>query len=187
MILDVWKSIQSELIPRLVSNEKPLRIWHNACSSGEEVYSFLILAIEAGIDTQLEIFATDINTNCLKIAASGIYALKQMEKYNESYLKSGGKKSLFDYGQALGDHYFQFHDSLRSKIKFSYLDIIKDPGIPNCDLIFSRNVLIYFMMTLQECMVSKLFNCMNTKAYLCLGNNENLSWTSDFKHMTFPF
>jgi chemotaxis protein methyltransferase CheR len=184
--VDCWKSISKELIPKFPKNQA-FKVWHNGCSSGEEVYSFLILAMEAGLDDQLELIGTDVNTSCLEVARSGIYEMKFMDKYNQQYIASGGKKSLFDYGETLGDHYFQFHQSVRDKVTFSYLDIIQDGGVPECDMIFSRNVLIYFMMPLQERIFSKIYSCLKKDAYFCLGKNENLAWTIDFKNMKESF
>ena len=161
-------------------NAPHFRVWHNACSSGEEVYSLLILAIELGFEKSVEIIASDVNTSRLKVAESGIFQLKFMKKYEAYYQQIGGKKSLFHYGEILGDHYFQFHESIRNKIKFSYLDCIQQPGFVQCDLVFTRNVLMYFTMELQQKVLFKLTECVKPNGYIFFGNNEDMSWVPDF-------
>ncbi|WP_372948399.1 CheR family methyltransferase [Mariniphaga sp.] len=157
-----------------------LKVWHAGCSTGEEVYSLAILLQEEGLLQRTQIYATDFNKNVLETAKQGIYPKKEIELYAKNYLEAGGKTKLSDYytskyGSVL------FDKSLSKNIVFADHNLVTDGVFAEVNLIFCRNVLIYFDKFLQN-KVLKLFNESLTKrGILCLGTKESLRFT-DFEN-----
>ena len=178
-----WRAIKQEIIPQLAL-KKEIRIWHNGCSTGEEVYSLAILLENAGILHKASITGTDINTEALKTATKGEYKKRYVDIYNENYKKiNGATSSIYDYGTPTNGDQFQFNSTLRNKINFHYFDDIQGYSEEIYDLILSRNVLIYFTMGLQNQVMSKLFHNLNHNGFIAFGIKENLTWSSSFKYL----
>ena len=87
-------NFREKVVP-LLRTYPSIRIWHAGCSTGEEVYSMAMLLHEEGLYENTKIYATDINTNVLKTAKSGLFPIENMRKYTSNYLQAGGKKSIF--------------------------------------------------------------------------------------------
>ncbi|MCJ7616053.1 MAG: hypothetical protein MUO43_05900 [Desulfobacterales bacterium] len=167
------KSILPELIKQK-NNEKRMRIWSSGCSTGQEPYSIAIITNEvlgANRDWDIKFLATDINTDSLKIAYLGRYSKKQVKDIPSKYLKKYFCKELV--GE---EEIFQIKEVLKKKITFRRLNLlmsinrIKGP----IDMIFCRNVMIYFDNQARKIIADHFYRLLEPKGYLCLGLSESL-------------
>lgn len=178
----VFDFISEKLIPlmifeKLQRDEKYLRIWSAGCACGEEPYSLSIIFNEflkkESIDLALNIFATDINKTSLKSAAEGLYNFDSVKEVRYGLLK----KYFTKKGEC-----FKINSCIKDKVKFSFYDLIEKRGYAppesvygNFDLIFCRNVLIYFNSEYQNKIFEKLSHSLAPKGYLILGEAEIIS------------
>ena len=153
-----------------------IKVWHAGCSTGEEVYSLAIMMKEENLLPRVQIYATDINKSVLETARQGIYSKKEIELYSGNYLAAGGKGQLSDYytskyGSVL------FDKSLSKNIVFADHNLVTDGVFAEVNLIFCRNVLIYFDKFLQNKVLCLFSNSLARRGFLCLGTKESLAFT----------
>jgi two-component system, chemotaxis family, CheB/CheR fusion protein len=149
--------------------EKPIRIWVAGCSSGEEVYSLVILFLEEASKTDrrvtLQIFATDIDPDALASARIGYYP-KTIEA-------DVSPERLERYFTKKGDGY-QVNASLRQPITFAKHNILSDPPYSRLNLIVCRNVLIYIKSDAHKILFTLFQFSLVDHGYLFLGSSESL-------------
>ena len=154
-----------------------VRIWHAGCSTGEEVYSMAMLLQEEGLYERCRIYATDINETVLQRAKEGIFPLSSMQENTSNYIAAGGTGNFSQYYTARYDHAI-FRPSLRENVVFAQHNLVTDASFNQFNVIFCRNVLIYFNNELQD-RVQKLFlNSMETFGILGLGKKETIKYTT---------
>ena len=172
-----FKFIANEYLPEYIKEnlvDRKLKIWSAGCSSGEEVYT-LAITIEEFIRENkafsYSIFGTDISTKVIKKANNGIYkeviiADIPFDIKKRYYLKSKDKK----------DPRVRVKPSIRSKVEFAPLNLMdKEYQTPEIyDIIFCRNVLIYFEKDLQEIVISRLLKRLRKGGLLFIGHSESL-------------
>jgi chemotaxis protein methyltransferase CheR len=152
------------------------RIWHAGCSTGEEVYSTAILLEEEGLLDRARLYATDINDAVLQQARSGIFPLNRMQEYTENYLRAGGKRSFSEYYTAKYDGAL-FSPSLTRNIVFSQHNLVTDRSFSEFNVIFCRNVLIYFDRQLQNRVHALFYDSLAMFGVLALGSKESLKFS----------
>ena len=178
---EAFDILKDKVIPLLFKNrsqDKPIRIWVPACSTGEEAYSIGILLQEhmelLKKNYQVQIFATDIVKKALDVARAGIYSKGIISDISKQYLERFFTK---------GEETFQINKNIREMMIFSEQSIIKDPPFSNIDLISCRNLLIYMEPELQKKVFSFILYSLNKNGYLFLGTSEYLS---DFAELFVP-
>jgi len=154
-----------------------LKIWVAGCATGEEVYSLAIALQEEGLYERVNIFATDFNDLALQKAKDGIYPLKEVKQYTANYQKAGGQRSFSDYYHAEYESAI-INPSLKTNITFAHHNLVRDGIFSEVQLIFCRNVLIYFDRTLQNWVLSLLTDSLSRGGFLCLGTKETLDFSS---------
>jgi len=159
-----------------------IRIWSAGCSTGEEPYSLGIAVKEAlnGSPANVKIMATDISTRVLKIAVSGVYPLEKTKKISSPILRK-----YFQKGQGKWDGYVRVKQEINNMIDFSRFNLMETP-YPSAkyDIIFCRNVMIYFDKQTQANVVKNFHNCLNISGYLFIGHSESLSGLEhEFKYI----
>lgn len=155
---------------------KTLKAWSAACSSGEEPYTLAMVLQELRL-FQYQILATDLCVDVLQKAATAVYAAEKTAPvpitYKQKYLlrHKDPKKPLH-----------RVVPDLRKKVQFRHMNLMDDyyDVQTKFDLIFCRNVLIYFDQKTQERVIRKLCNCLREGGYLFIGHSESLS------HMHLP-
>ncbi len=153
-----------------------VRIWHAGCATGEEVYALAIMLEEEGLYERSRIYATDMNSDALDKAKSGIFPLARMREYTSNYLQAGGARSFSEYYSANYDAAL-FDAKLRRNVLFAQHNLATDTSFSEFNLILCRNVLIYFDRQLKE-RVYKLFAAsLASLGVLCLGRRESLRFT----------
>ena len=153
-----------------------VRIWHAGCSTGEEVYSMAMLLQEEGLYDRCRIYATDINEAVLQKAKSGIFPLSTMQENTSNYITAGGKGTFSDYYTARYD-YAIFRPSLRENVVFAQHNLVTDASFNHFNVIFCRNVLIYFNNALQDRVQQLFLQSMEMFGILGLGKKESVKFT----------
>jgi two-component system CheB/CheR fusion protein len=168
----LWNFLETETIPSLVEkaeDQTQLKIWVAACASGEEAYSYAILLHEAveksDKSLQIKVFATDLDTHALEIAARGAYP--------EAITNDISPERLEKYFTYDGAHY-QVKRFLREMLIFAPHDLVKNAGFSRMNLVSCRNVLIYMQPQLQQQVIRLLHFALLPEGILVLGSAESL-------------
>ncbi len=172
----VYSKVRELVVPHLKTYPF-IKIWHAGCSAGQEVYSMGILLEEEGIKERSQIYATDFNELILQKAKQGIYPMDVIREYTANYQKSGGKQSFSDYYTADYDNVV-IKQSLKDKVLFSSHNLVTDGVFGEMNLIFCRNVLIYFDRELQNRVFNLFYESLCPGGFLCLGSKESLRFSS---------
>lgn len=169
------------VIPSLLEYKKKLsdthiRIWSAGCSTGEEAYTIAMILEEClPPPYTYQITASDLSLRSLMVGRSGFYLENKVEGIPEKYLNRYFTKK---------DTGYQILPSLMQKIKFDYHNLKYDSGMRNLDVIFCRNVLIYFDDEAQKTVIDHFWNDMSPQSYLFIGHSESLFGTkTQFKFL----
>jgi chemotaxis protein methyltransferase CheR len=171
-----YKAVREEVIP-ILKTYPFIKIWHAGCSTGEEAYSMAILLKEEGLYDRSQIYATDFNDVVLQKARDGIYPVDQVKEYTLNYQKAGGKNSFVDYYTAKHDSIIM-NRSLKKNIVFANHNLESDGVFGEMNLIFCRNVLIYFNKDLQNRVLKLFHDSLCRYGILCLGSKENIHFSA---------
>lgn len=151
--------------------ERTLRVWSAACSSGEEPYSIAMLLAERGGERPWEIVASDISTRVLDIAQRGIYALDGVRGMTPELLRRHCLK-----GTGAQEGLFAVDPALRRRVSFLQVNLNAPlPELGEFDLIFLRNVLIYFEPQTKREVVARLQTRLRRGGHLFVGHSESLN------------
>ena len=164
-----------EVVP-LLRTYPFIRIWHAGCSTGEEVYSTAIVLEEEGLLDRARIYATDINDVVLQQARSGIFPLNRMQEYTENYIRAGGTRSFSEFYTAKYDGAL-FSPALTRNVVFAQHNLVTDRSFAEFNVIFCRNVLIYFDRDLQERVHALFYDSLAMFGILALGSKESLRFS----------
>jgi len=170
-----FRAIREKVVPHLRTYPS-LKVWIAGCSGGEELYSFVILFREVGLEERTLFYATDINQDALRAAEAGIFGLDRLQLFTENHRKSGGKSSLSDYYQAAYGR-VSFDKTLRRNVVFSDHSLVTDAVFAEMHLISCRNVLIYFNRTAQDRAIGLFKDSLARKGFLGLGSKESLRFS----------
>lgn len=166
----------TELLPALYNNHQTgVKIWSAGCSSGEEPYTLAIVLsefIEKNRNFDYSIFATDISTKMLKTAFDGIYKEERIEDIPLSL-----KKKYFLKSKNREERKVRVMADLRKKVYFERLNLIGERYnvTEKFDIIFCRNVLIYFDRDVQEGILNKLCQHLKNGGFIFLGHSESIT------------
>jgi chemotaxis protein methyltransferase CheR len=170
-----YVTFRDEVVP-LLRTYPFIRIWHAGCSTGEEVYSTAILLEEEGLLERARIYATDINDAVLQQARAGIFPLNRMQEYTDNYIHAGGKRSFSEYYTAKYDGAL-FSPALTRNVVFSQHNLVTDRSFSEFNVIFCRNVLIYFDRSLQNRVHALFYDSLAMFGILALGSKESLRFS----------
>lgn len=165
------------LADHLLTLQKPIRIWCSAASTGEEPYTLAMTACEAfgTLTPPVEIIATDIDTNVLQTAATGVYPLDRLEKLSEKR-----RKMFFQKGSGSNAGVVRVKPELRKMITYQPLNLLADqwPIKGYFDAMFCRNVMIYFDKPTQKKILERFTPYMKPETLLFAGHSENFLYVS---------
>lgn len=167
-----YKSLAVNVIPYLRSYQR-LKVWNAGCSTGEELYSYAILFSEEKLYDRTFFYGTDINSDVLEHARSGIYELQKMKQNSENFHQTGTVHTLSDFYTAKYDAAI-INYSLKKNVLFSVHNLASDGVFNEFQVISCRNVLIYFNMELQIKVIELFYNSLANFGFLCLGSKETL-------------
>jgi chemotaxis protein methyltransferase CheR len=164
-----FDALEKFVIPEIMKIRKfpgVIRIWSAGCSTGEEPYTIAMLLSEIMPPAwNFEIIASDISLKCLMTAKEGFYAEARIVGIPDNYLTK-----YFDKV----DGGFKVKPSIQSKIKFDYHNLKNDSGQRNLDVVFCRNVIIYFDEVAQTAVINRFWDSMASKSFLFIGHSESL-------------
>ncbi len=172
----LFDKLNNSVITKIIedtSEDDPIRIWVAGCSSGEEVYSIIIMFYEMASKLSkqitLQIFATDIDHEAIATARNGYYhklieADVSCERLDRFFTKKGEG--------------YQINTSVRKPVTFAVHNILSDPPYSRLDLLVCRNLLIYIQQDAQERLYSMFQYCLKDFGYIFLGSSESLGSSS---------
>ena len=166
-----FEALRRLLLPELIAllqDSRRLTIWCAACSTGQEPYSLAMLIREHFpqlADWKIEIIATDLSPTVLRQAEAG--------RYNQIEINRGLPAPYLVKYFTQQDAAWFLKPAIRSMVQFRPLNLIQPwPILPACDLIFIRNVMIYFDVATKKTILKKLRNCLRPEGSLLLGSSE---------------
>ena len=161
---------------------QPLRFWSAASSSGEEAYTLAMIVSEYSKTKQWEIIGTDISTRMLEKARLGLFPMNATEKIPLSLLK---KYCLKGSGQYEG--FLLIDETLRRHVNFMYANLIdKLPHMGRFNVIFLRNVMIYFDMPTKQRLVERIQHYLAPGGYFIISHSESLNGIKSELQMVSP-
>jgi len=171
-----FEHLAQDVVPQLLEryrSTRRLRIWSAGCSTGEEPYSLAITLREAipDIDNRdIRILASDLDTNVVQTAAAGIYRAERIEGLDKQRTKR-----WFQRGKGEHAGKVKVSEDLRKLITFRQLNLMQGwPMSGLFDVIFCRNVVIYFDKPTQQILFDRYANIMQPDSHLFIGHSETL-------------
>lgn len=174
-----FELLQHKLLPEIIDARTPkspsqkthIKIWSAAASTGQELYSIAIVLKELIPDLsnfQLRLFGTDISDNAISQASYG--------KYNKFEIERGlARPQLQKYFTSMGE-FWKIKDELRGMVTFRKMNLMLPfTGIGKFDIIFCRNVAIYFTLHDRKKLFNKIADCLADDGFLVIGSTESLT------------
>ncbi len=166
-----FEALRKIILPKFIATRgatKQLTIWSAACSTGQEPYSLALLIRQhfpQMNDWRITILATDISPTVLKAAGEGSYSQFEINRgLPAAYLVKFFSKQ---------DDKWVIKDDIKKMVQFKPLNLIQPwPMMPPCDLVFIRNVMIYFDVETKKAILKKIRTCLLPHGYLFLGTAE---------------
>jgi chemotaxis protein methyltransferase CheR len=168
-------ALKETILPKLFAAKKRLCIWSAGCSTGEEPYTLRIVVDEGrGVlwEGEADIVATDISSEVIRRAQEGVYGARSLRMVPPTVLAR--------WFTRLEDGSYRVTEELRKRVEFRVHNLFKDPPpARSIDVIFCRNVMIYFDKATQRRLTDEYFaKVLDPRGYLCIGHSESLSGTS---------
>ncbi|MBO7420472.1 MAG: protein-glutamate O-methyltransferase CheR [Spirochaetaceae bacterium] len=166
-----FDTLTNYVIPELVNYKKSrgettINVWSAGCSTGEEPYSIAMLLKDIlPAPFTFKIIASDLSLKSLMVGQAGFYPESRIVGIPDNYLKR-----FFDKVEGG----YQAKKDLMSTIRFDYHNLKNDSGLRNLDIVFCRNVLIYFDEAAQLAVVNRFWDALSPKSFLFIGHSESL-------------
>ncbi len=177
--------LRDQVLPNLTNWR--MRFWTAACSSGEEPYSLGILLREHVPDVDrkdVKILATDISTRMLERARTGEYGADTLRDLPRPLLSKYFQRVPSGTG---GEPWYQVSDAVRRSVRFARLNLIEPwPMRGPFDVVFCRNVMIYFDRPTQQQLINRFWELLDEGGYLFVGHSEGLSAITHKFHYVRP-
>jgi chemotaxis protein methyltransferase CheR len=171
-----FEFLQTHILPAFINAcpSKPLKVWSAGCSSGEEPYTLAMVLQEFSqthIPLDYSILATDISTQMLNKAITAVYAEDRI-----AGIPLVLKRKYFLKSKDAVKRTVRLMPQIRSKVQFARLNFMDDLDVPaDFDLVFCRNVIIYFDKLTQEKVINKLCDKIKPGGYFFLGHSESIT------------
>ena len=170
------RCLTSSLLDRITSRKRPgqsIRLWSIPCSTGEEPYSIAIWLLEnwPQVDAwEIEIIGSDIDARVLEAAEAGLYSERSLMRLPRPLVER--------YFTPIGNGRYRIDAELRGSVRFSRVNLIDQDDTAkwrNIDVVFCRNVLIYFDEVSRRTAANNLYDSMAPGGFICLGHTESMS------------
>lgn len=173
--------LRDTILPPL-RGTRPVRIWSGASSSGEEIYTIAMVMAEVLGDQSWEVVGSDISRRVLEQAQNGHYPMERAEDIPQEYLR---KYCLKGIGDEAGT--FLIDKSLRARTKFMHINLNATlPQMGVFDVIFLRNVMIYFDLKTKQQVVARVLPMLRSGGYFIVSHSESLNGISDSVKLISP-
>lgn len=177
-----FEALRDHVVPEIIGapdrEDRIFRVWSAGCSTGEEPYSIAMALADSGLERlgwRVEVTATDVSTKALGVARAGVYTTRNLGNVPDDVLRR--------HFVRLDEGSWRVAAHTRSLVEFGYHNLIKEPHsasvLGTWDVIFCRNVTIYFELESTRRVVADFFNNLNEGGYLFAGHSETLTSVSD--------
>ncbi|MEP1097232.1 MAG: protein-glutamate O-methyltransferase CheR [Cyclobacteriaceae bacterium] len=163
---EIW-DVMGDILENYRTNRE-INIWHAGCATGEEVYSMAMVAENKKLLHRVKTLGTDISSNALSKAKAGKYPKELLSKYERSlkkYLPGGKITDMFD----INDGQAEIKGRFRHNIEFRHHNLVSDRMHKKFEIIFCRNVMIYFDDVLKMQVLKMLMNSLTDDGFLVIG------------------
>lgn len=167
-----WEVLEKEILPSLKKNNRSLRVWSSACSTGEEPYSLVMLLSKFYPLKNIKILATDIDIGAISKAKMGIYTEKSIKNVPIEF-----KNKYFD---KIGNS-FKISDLIKNCVEFKELNLLSDEYPKENHLILCRNVMIYFTEEAKTKMYMKFYTSLSDSGIFFVGSTEQIILSNRYK------
>jgi chemotaxis protein methyltransferase CheR len=169
-------------VPALRRSGKSLRVWSAASSSGEEAYTLAMVLADVLGDAAWEVVGSDISTRVLEKAREGRYKMERIEGIPKPYLSRFCLKGV---GSEEGN--FLIERGLRSRVSFKQVNLVEPfPDLGEFDVIFLRNVMIYFDMETKRRVVERILPFLRPGGYFIISHSESLNGVCESLKIVAP-
>jgi len=185
-----YDAFRNEVIPNILENKKhgKIKVWSAGSSDGKEAYSIAMVFSEIlknkDVKNRVQIIGTDIDKDCLTVASNGVYVSKpgihQVDIEKQIGFLNNSKK-YFD----IDGNIYRVKPEIKELTSFRYHDLISGPKKRGFDIIFCRNVVIYFTRELQNILYKDFYNALNHGGFFIMGKTETL--IGEAREMFEPF
>lgn len=160
-----WEVLQNKIFPKLLSENKRLKIWSAACSTGEEPYSLAMVLSHHLPLSQIQVQATDLDENVIQKAKNGVYPERSLAE-----VPADVKKKHFSQEGA----FYRVNDEIKRTVTFKRHNLLKDNYDSNFDLIVCRNVMIYFTEEAKDQIYHNFSKALRPGGILFVGSTEQI-------------
>jgi chemotaxis protein methyltransferase CheR len=161
-----WEILEKKFIPEMLQQNKRIKCWSAACSTGEEPYTLAMIISEARGGLQdIQVTATDIDEGALEKARNGLYLDRSIRDVPVNYLKKYFKQDGIMYN---------IISDLKSAVKYQKQNLLLDKFELNHDLIVCRNVMIYFTEDAKHLLYQKFAQALRPGGILFVGSTEQI-------------
>ena len=173
-----FQVLADKLLPEAAANKRPIKIWSAASSSGQEPYSMAMTVLETqqkkpGLLPNVAITATDISASMLDMCRTGIYD-------NLALGRGLSPERRNNFFEEVGDGRMKVKDNVKRLVNFKPQNLMDSYALlGKFDIIFCRNVLIYFSPDMKSQVLNQMANSLNPGGYLLLGASESLTGLTD--------
>ena len=174
---ELWETLEQDILQKLKFKPE-INIWHAGCSSGEEVYSMALVLEKKNLLYKTRTLATDISTKALEKARAGKYSNTLISRYEKSlqqYQPHSQIEELFH----IDGHQAIIRDQYKSHIEFKYHNLVSDSSQEKFDIIFCRNVMLYFDDPLKLAVIERLKHDLKDNGFIILGYYDVLPSKAD--------
>ncbi|MDA3876925.1 MAG: protein-glutamate O-methyltransferase CheR [Halothiobacillus sp.] len=167
-----FQAVRDVFFPEIPAHKRSIRIWSAACSSGQEPYSLSMIVSEVNPPFSVEIVGTDLSSRVLEQAKSGIYDELSLGRG----LSDARRRQFFEPVE----RGWQLKPELRRRVRFQVANLLDSvSGLGRFDIIFCRNVLIYFSRETKSKIINRLADALVPNGRLVLGASESVQQLSD--------
>jgi len=181
---EFYRELKRLVVP-ILRTYPQLKIWHAGCASGEEVYASAILLWEAGLYERTEIYATDLSAIAVQQTRDAVYPDAAFSGFARNYRDAGGERDLERYFLRAYDS-LSVRPELKKNVHVFQHDLTRDYSPGEMQVIFCRNVLIYFDAELRQRVFGLFADGLAHGGVLCLGASEALpgAWRDEYQELS---
>lgn len=167
---EMWVHLKRNVLPKLADNSI-INIWHAGCSTGEEVCTMAIVLNETGLLHKSRVLATDLSDRFVQQAAKATYNTDDFVKYEENYHAYHPAGNIRSYFYEQKNEYFSFYPSYLKNVSYKTHNLVNESNVFDIkfDIIFCRNVMIYFNDSLKIKVLKSFHQQLNHNGILIIG------------------
>jgi chemotaxis protein methyltransferase CheR len=164
---EIWVKLKDDVLPKFQTHQK-LDFWHAGCSSGEEVYTMAMVLQDRNLLYKSNTLATDLSSTVLEQAKKGKYSNVLVSRYLKSCKQYCQNAQLEDWFE-IGEHESQIKEKYKKHIQFFRHNLVQEPMNKKFDIVFCRNVMIYFDDVLKMKVLKLFHSCLKEGGFFIIG------------------